>query len=123
MYFSAVPLPSVTIIRSHNESVFAGTEFVLSTDISFSDLSGVDVNMSLDISWSSDSDVINNSRTAVSPVSGSGDNYAASLTYTPVATSDSGQVTATVTVNSADESVYIQTVSANVTEMLTVEGI
>ena len=103
---------------------------MLSAGISFSDLSAVDVNISLDISWNRHSDVIANdsdvmasdTRTTVSAVSGSGDNYTASLTYTPIATSDSGQVTATVTVSPSDESMYIQNVTANDTEMLTVEG-
>ena len=96
---------------------------MLSAGIFFSDLSAVDVDLSLDISWSRDSDVIaSDTRTTISAVSGSGDNYTASLTYTPVATSDSGQVTATVTVSPSDDSMYIQNVTANDTEMLTVEG-
>ena len=79
--------------------------------------------ISLDISWSRGSDVIaSDTRTAISPVSGSGDNYTASLTYTPIATSDSGQFTATVTISPSDGSMFVQTVTATDTEMLTVEG-
>ena len=79
--------------------------------------------ISLDISWSRGSDVIaNDTRTAISPVSGSGDSYTASLTYTPIATSDDGQFTATVTVSPSDGSMFVQTVTATDTEMLTVEG-
>ena len=79
--------------------------------------------ISLDISWSGDSDVItSDTRTAISPVSGSGDSYTASLTYTPIATSDGGQFTATVTVSPSDGSMFVQTVTATDTEMLTVEG-
>ena len=83
----------------------------------------MDVAISLDISWSRGSDVIaNDTRTSISPVSGSGDSYTASLTYTPIATSDSGQFTATVTVSPSDGSMFVQTVTATDTEMLTVEG-
>ena len=111
------------ITRSHSGSVYAGTEFVLSVDITFSDLSGVDVDISLDMSWSRGSDVIENSTvTTVSAVSGSGDSYTASFTYSPTTTSDSGLITATVTVSPTDESVFIQMVMANDTEMLTIEG-
>ena len=79
--------------------------------------------ISLDISWSRGSDVIaSDTRTVISPVSGSGDSYTASLTYTPIATSDSGQFTATVTVSPSDGSMFVQTVTATDTEMLTVEG-
>ena len=79
--------------------------------------------ISLDISWSRGSDVIaNDTRTVISPVSGSGDSYSASLTYTPIATSDGGQFTATVTVSPPDGFMFVQTVTATDTEMLTVEG-
>ena len=121
---SPVPQPAVAITKSHSGSVYAGTEFALRADISFSDLSGVDVDISLDISWSRGSDVIDNDTlTTVSAVSGSGDSYTASLNYSPTTTSDSGLVTATVTVSADIESMYIQNVMANDTEMLTVEGI
>ena len=64
--------------------------------------------ISLDISWSRGSDVIaNDTRTSISPVSGSGDSYTASLTYTPIATSDGGQFTATVTVSPPDGVTYL----------------
>ena len=79
--------------------------------------------ISLDISWNRGSDVIaSDSLTAISPVSGSGDSYTASLTYTPIATSDGGQFTATITVSPSDGSMFVQTVTAIDTEMLTVEG-
>ena len=64
--------------------------------------------ISLDISWSRGSDVIaSDSRTAISPVSGSGDSYTASLTYTPIATLDGGQFTATVTVSPPNGITYM----------------
>ena len=83
----------------------------------------MDVAISLDISWNRGSDVIaSDIRTVISPVSGSGDSYTASLTYTPIATSDGGQFTANVTVSPPDGSMFVQTVTATDTEMLTVEG-
>ena len=79
--------------------------------------------ISLDISWSRGSDVIaSDTRTAISPVNDSDDSYTAFITYTPIATSDSGQFTATVTVSPSDGSMFIQTATATDTEMLTVEG-
>ena len=79
--------------------------------------------ISLDISWSRGSDVIaNDTCTVISPVSGRGDSYTASLTYTPIATSDGGQFTATVSVSPSDGSMFVQTVTATDTEMLTVDG-
>ena len=119
-----VPQPTVNITRSHSGSVYAGTVFALRADISFSDPSGVDVDILLDISWSRGSDVIENDTvTTVSAVSGSGDSYTASLNYSPITTSDSGLITATVTVSPDLEPMYIQNVMANDTKMLTVEGI
>ena len=68
----------MVIRRSHNGTVYAGTEFKLISDISFSDVSGVNVEISLDILWTRGSDVIaNDSRTTVSGVSGSGTSYTA----------------------------------------------
>ena len=120
---SSVPQPTVSISRSRSGNINAGTEFGLIADISFIDLSAVDVAISLDISWSRDSDVIaSDTRTAISPVSDSGDSYTASLTYTPIATSDGGWFTATVTVSPSDGSMFVQTVTATDTEMITVEG-
>ena len=79
--------------------------------------------ISLDISWSRGSDVIaSDTRTEISHVSGSGDSYTASLIYTPIATSDGGQFTATITVSPSDGSMFVQTVTATDTEMLTVDG-
>ena len=111
--------PTVTISRSHNRFVYAGTKFVLSSTIS---LRGNNVSLSssslvLDIRWSRGNDIVNSTRTIVSPISGSGMIYTASLTYSPIDISDSGQVNATVTVSRSDESM-----TASDTEMLTVKG-
>ena len=83
---------NVTISKSRSGPVYAGTEFVLTADIS---LSGVNGDISLDITWRRGNDVIaNDTRTTVSAVSGSGDNYTASLTYSPITISDSSNITA-----------------------------
>ena len=118
--------PTVTISRSRNGLVYAGTEFVLSTAISLGDLSGFDMDfissLVLDIRWSRGNDVIiNDTRTIVSPVSGSGMTYTASLTYSPINISDSGQVKATVTVSSSTEPGTLPTTAFD-TKMLTVKG-
>ena len=110
----------MTISRSRSGPVYAGTEFVLNTALSFS---GLDMNLLsslvLDIRWSRGNDVIvTGTRTIVSPVSGSGMTYTASLTYSPINISDSGQVTATVTVSAPT----VQSMTASDTEILNVEG-
>ena len=83
----------VTISRNHSGPVHAGTEFVLTADIS---LSGVNGDISLDITWRGNDVIANDTRITVSAVSGSGDSYTASLTYSPITISDSGQITAIV---------------------------
>ena len=106
----------MTITRSRNGPVYAGTEFVLMGDIS---LSGVNGDISLKTTWSRGNDVIvGDSRIKVSAVRGSGDSYTASLTYSPITISDSGQITAIVTVSSMH--VYL---IATGTQSLNVQGI
>ena len=78
-------------------------------------------NISLDITWRRGNDVIaNDTRTTVSAVCGSGDNYTASLTYSPITISDSGNITANV--SPSDESTHINIETGTNTVMLTVEG-
>ena len=82
------------IRRSHTDTVYAGTKFTLSVDIS---LKSVTVKTTLNATWSRGNDVIpNDTCTTVSTVSGSGDNYTSSLTYSPITISDSGRITATI---------------------------
>ena len=102
--------------------MYAGTRFTLTSHISFSDESGVDVEILLGIRWTRDGAVIaSDTRTTVSAVGGSGTSYTASLSFSPIATSDSGQFTATVRPTITSQ--YIQSVTATGnTEMVTVEG-
>ena len=110
-------------MRSRSGTVYAGTEFTLTPAISFSDVSGVDVDISLDIRWTRDSAVIaSDGRTTVSDVSGSGTSYTVSLSFSPIAISDSGQFTATVTASPTTTAQYIQFVTDTDTEMVAVEG-
>ena len=92
-FFSIVPHHNVEI-RSHTDTVYAGTKFTLSVDIS---LRSMRVKATLNVTWSRGNDVIvNDTRTAISAVSGSGGNYTASLTYSPITISDSGRITANI---------------------------
>ena len=121
---SPVPLPTVTIQTSRSGTVYAGTEFELTTDIFFSDLSVVDVAITVGINWSGGGGVItNDSRTAITPVSSSGGSYRASLTYSPITTSDGGQFTANVTFRPTAESMYILGGSVQDTEIMMVNGV
>ena len=117
-----MPQPKVTLRRNPNDTLFIETELMLIADISFSDQKWADVNKSLDIVWKIGNDVISNdTRTTVSAVSGSGDSYTSSLTYSPITISDSGQITATVTVRPLN--IYIRTVTATASETLIITGI
>ena len=108
----------MTITRSHSGSVYAGTELILSADISYSELQqrAVDVDISLDVRWTRDNDVITSDSMAV------GDNYTTSLSYSPIATSDSGQISVTVTVRPYQDSLYVQNVTTTNSTQLDVEG-
>ena len=98
--------------------MYAGTELILSADISYSELQqrAVDVDISLDVRWTRDNDVI----TSDSMVTAVGNNYTASLSYSPIATSDSGQIS--VTVRPSHDSLYMQSVTAGESTQLDVEG-
>ena len=112
-------IANVTISKSRSGPVYAGTEFVLTADIS---LSGVNGDISLDITWSRENNVIaSDTRTTVSAVSGSGDSYTVSLTYSPITTSDSGSITANV--SPSDEFTHIHMETVTDTVMIIVEGI
>ena len=108
----------MTITKSRSGPVYAGTEFVLTADIS---LSGVNGDISLDITWRRGNDVIaSDTRTTVSDVSGSGDSYTASLTYSPITISDSGQIIANV--SPSYESTHMNITTVTNTVVVTVEG-
>ena len=110
-----------TIHRSHADAVFTGTKFILSVDIS---LRAVRVKSTLNITWSRGYDVIaNNTRTTVSAVSSSGDSYTASLTYSPITISDSGQITANVSLYVGPYNSMCSWTFATDTELLVVYGI
>ena len=122
-YFSPPVSPSITILPSRGAPVYAGTEFVVTAHISFSGPSAVTVPIAVDITWSTvDGNVSNSSRTTVSPVSGGGGSYTASLTFQPITTSDAGQYTATVTFNPPADSMYIRGDSATATHTIAVDG-
>ena len=83
----------------------------------------VNVSLSLTISWSRDGDMItSNNHITISNVSDSESGYTASLTYSPIATSDSGLITANVTISPSDDSVYIQSVTATAIDTLCIQG-
>ena len=118
--FFSVPQANVTITKSRSGPVYAGTEFVLTADIS---LNGVNGDISLYITWNRGNDVIaNDTRITVSAVSGSGDSYTASLTYSPINISDSGEITANISVSVDPYDSMCVTIDT-ATATLSVEGI
>ena len=108
----------MSISKSRSGPVYAGTEFMLTADIS---LSRVNISLGIIITWSRGNAVIvNDTHTTVSAVIGSGDSYTASLTYSPITISDSGQITANVTVTVSSLNIHL---TATGTESLHVQGI
>ena len=101
----------------------AGNNFTLNTEIIFSDPTVVDMEILLAYNWSRDDVLItSNDCISVSSVSTSESGYTASLTYSPITTSDSGLITATVTVSPSDDSMYIQSVTVTAVRNLSVHG-
>ena len=125
-FFLAVPSPKVVIRRSLSGLIYAGNNFTLNADISeipLIDSDIVSVEVSLVITWTRDGDVIrSNDHISVSSVSVSESGYTASLTYSPIAISDSGLITATLSVIPSETSSYIQSVAVSAKERLTVLG-
>ena len=107
-----MPEPEVTITKSYSGTVYAGTELVLTVDISLTDFKRVDMNIPISIKWDNNNGVnftqlVNDTRTTVSAVSGSEGNFKASLTYSPITISDTGRHWAYVSVKPSDRSIYI----------------
>ena len=125
--YSTVPQPTVVITRSHNDTVYVGTGLTLTASITFNDLTGVDVPLTVDIIWTRDDDDITTSDThiTVSDVSGSSNtSYTATLIYSPITNDDSGIITTTVTVTPSEISQYIQTATVMTQDiMVDVQGI
>ena len=113
-----VPQPTVVIDTNYSGLINAGKNFT------FSDPTVVDVEILLALNWSRDDVLIaSNDRISVSSVSTSESGYTASLTYSPIATSDSGLIIANVTVSPSDDSMYIQSVTATAVHNLSVHGL
>ena len=108
------------ISRSHDGTVYSGTEFVLNVSISFSETSDI----AFTIGWSkrhnayNEQNIVNNDRIRISNVS---IGCWATLTYSPIAISDRGLIVATVTVSPLDE-LFIEPVTASSSHYLTIEG-
>ena len=122
-FYLPVPQPTVVINTIFSGLIIAGNIFTLNAEITFSDPTVVDVEILLALNWSRDDVLIaSNDRISVSSVSTSERGYTASLTYSPIATSDSGLITATVTVSPSDDFMFIQSVTATVVHNLRVQG-
>ena len=124
--YSTVPQPTVVITRSHNDTVYVGTELILTASITFNDLTGIDVPLTVGIIWTRDNNDITTSDThiTVSDVSDSSDtSYIATLIYSPITNDDSGMITATVTVTPSEISQYILTATVMTQDiMIDVQG-
>ena len=112
LYWCLVEVHSQTIVirRSHNDTVYIGTQLTLTAHISLSDVNSVDV------TWTRGNDVIaNDSHTIVSVVSASGSTtYMSSLSLSPVTSYDGGPITATVTATVTATSLVVTASDAHI---------
>lgn len=123
VFFSPVPRPNVIINKSRVGTVYAGTELTLTAEISFNDLSGVDVDTSWDIKWATQKYYITNgTRTKFFAIKHNRESYTASLTYTPINTSDTAWHWVIFSINPSHESTYINSARAIGSVNLTVQG-
>ena len=119
----------MTLTKSHNGTVYAGTELVLTLDISFNGFKSlrVDVNISIIIKWhrginSNSFTQLDNDTRTVSALTDSEGSFRASLTYSPIAISDSGRHWPTVSVKPSDKSIHIKSSMSSARVDLIVEG-
>ena len=111
------------ITRNYSGLIYVGNNFTLNAEILFNISAVLNVSLSLTISWSRNGDnITSNDHITISNVRDSESGYTASLTYSPIATSDSGLITATVTVSPSDDSMYIQSVTATANDTLCIQG-
>ena len=126
MTFSAVPQPTVIIRGNDSDPVYAGTEFVLNISITFSKKNLIDVGIIFSFvlsrgNMSSDEQaniIVNDARITLWTDIEMG---MASLTYSSLAITDSGWITATVTVSPCNDS-FIQPITTTSSYSLHVEG-
>ena len=110
-------------MRSHSDTVYVGTEITLTSQISLGSVSGVDEEISVTIVWTRDTcAIVSDTHTMVSSVTGSGSSYNASLSFSPVNSSDHGNITATVTVGATNSSEYVETVTGSDSDILEIQG-
>ena len=123
IFFYAVPQPTVDVMRSHSDTVYVGTEITLTSQISLGYVSGVDEEISVTIVWTRDTcAIVSDTHTTVSSITGSGSSYTASLSFSPVNSSDHGNITATVTVGATNSSEYVETVTGSDSDILEIQG-
>ena len=99
---------------------------MLTVDICFK---RVDVNLSISIKWDNvyinvdnSKQLVNDTRTTVSGVSGSEGNFKASLTYSPITISDSGRHWDFVSIKPSDKSIHIKSLTTATNVVLNVHG-
>ena len=132
VHLSTVPEPKVTLTKSPSGIVYAGTELVLTLDISFNDFKRVDVNIFISTQWKrwplninaiNSIQLGNDTRTTVSAVSGSDSSFKASLTYSPITISDSGRHWTNVIVQPSAKSIYMKSLLDSARVDLIVKGV
>ena len=108
----AVPAPTVSIMASGSAPLYAGTSFSLTCDFTLSPL--VDISPATAVSWRAGGTAVD---TSPDRITASGD----SLSFSPLATSDSGSYTCEVTVT-AQEHTTVEGPCQSAVEEITVEG-
>ena len=110
------------INRSPSGPIYAGTAFTLIATLNFNEFMTIDMDLILVTSWRNEDGRVLQDDMDVTVSNGRGHTF--DLIYSPILTTDSGRVSATVTVIALNESLqmYIYPVNYSASEILYVEG-
>ena len=115
---SSVPDPNVLVSLNTNDTVYQGTELVITCTVTVD--STVDTAYDINMTWSSDpAGVVDGSYFSISDITGSRQEYSSTVTISPVNTTDSANYTCTASVIATDSDYSMENSTVNIT----VEGI
>ena len=112
--FSSVPVPTPSITISSTDTVYAGTTLSLTCDYTLS--SSVDTISQKEVTWMVDGVVVDTSPGRIS-------SDGATLSFSPLATSDTGNYTCTLTVTASQTHVTVEGPTQSEMKDVIVQGI
>ena len=123
VHTSSVPAPNVSVSLNTNDTVFQGTELVITCTVTVD--SAVDTGFDVIMTWNSAPlEAMNGSYVTITDTSGSGHEYSSTVTISPVDTTDSATYTCTasVTPTTTESDFIIPSMESSDTVEITVEG-